>query len=322
MATVDDVDSIIYPAFCFKASPTHFTWVKMAVADVHRLQKPKNFDGQKIFFYKNHPIRFVTVAGLIVARTEVFRRTILTLDDSSGATIEVVVLHSTDPKHTDSKPKSATTTTAGSGSGVSQPKPQSQITQEGIAGSQEEETDPNAYTIAGDGSETKLKGKLVRNEPVHVTTTDQTILDISSLVPGTMIKVKGTLGSFRSIMQLHLERFSILRDTNAEMKFVFERLQFFVDVLSVPWVLLDEEIEQLRREGEEGDIRAAEERERARQKIKRRAEREEKDERHIARKYESEEREREKEAAVCREEGVRVMREIRERKRSRLEGGE
>jgi hypothetical protein len=46
MATVDDVESIIYPAFCFKASPTHFTWVKMAIADVHRLQKPRNFDGK------------------------------------------------------------------------------------------------------------------------------------------------------------------------------------------------------------------------------------------------------------------------------------
>ncbi|KAJ5916879.1 hypothetical protein N7504_000894 [Penicillium tannophilum] len=309
MATVDDVDPIIYPAFCFKASPTHFAWVKMAIADVHRLQKPRDFEGQKIFFYKNHPIRFVTVAGLIVARTEVFRRTILTLDDSSGATIEVTVQHSTDPKHTDSNSESAAITTGS----ASQPKP-SQIT-EGVDGSQEE-PDPDSYTI---GDNDKSKTKLIRNEPVHITATDQSILDISSLVPGTVIKVKGTLGSFRSTMQLHLERFSILRDTNAEMEFVFERLQFLVEVLSVPWVLSDEEIEVLRKEGEEGDIRAAEERERVRKKNLRRIEREEKDERSIARKYKSEEREREKEAAVCREEGVRVMREIRERKRVKLD---
>ncbi|KAJ5645250.1 hypothetical protein N7507_011261 [Penicillium longicatenatum] len=314
MATVDDVESIIYPAFCFKASPTHFTWVKMAIADVHRLQKPKNFDGQKVFFYKNHPIRFVTVAGLIVARTEVFRRTILTLDDSSGATIEITVQHSTDPKHTESGSKS-TAMNASSGPGVSQSKLQSQIT--GGIGSQEEGTDPTAYSI-GEGD--RSKDKTIRNDTVHITATDQSILDISSLIPGTMIKIKGTLGSFRSTMQLHLERFSIIRDTNAEMQFVFERLQYLVEVLSVPWVLLDEEIESLRREGEEGDIRAAEERERVRKKIKRRVEREGKDERHIARIYQNEEREREKEAAVCREDGVRIMKEIWERKRSRLEG--
>ncbi|KAJ6010822.1 hypothetical protein N7451_002234 [Penicillium sp. IBT 35674x] len=120
-------------------------------------------------------------------------------------------------------------------------------------------------------------------------------------------------------MQLHLERFSILRDTNAEMQFVFERLQYLVEVLSVPWALSDEEIEQLRKEGEESDIRAAEERERVRKKNLRRVEREEKDERSIARKYKSEEREREKEAAVCREEGIRVMKEIRDRKRVRMD---
>ncbi|KAJ5759558.1 hypothetical protein N7520_006714 [Penicillium odoratum] len=293
MATVDDVDPVIYPAFCFKASPTHFAWVKMAVADVHRLQKPRNFE----------------VAGVIVARTDVFRRTILTLDDSSGATIEVVVLHSTDPKHTELNSNIKSTTTHASGSIL---KTQTQT--EGVTGSQDEiDPDPNAYIITGGST---VKDKVLPNQPVHISATDQTILDIAALVPGTTIKIKGTLGSFRSIMQLQLERFTILRDTNAEMAFVFERLQFLVEVLSVPWVLLDEEIEQLRREGEEGDIRAAEERERARKKIKRREEREEKDGRQIARKYKAEERKREKEAGVCREHGLRVMEEIQERKRS------
>lgn len=61
MATVDDVDSIIYPAFCFKASPTHFAWVKMAIADVHRLQKPREFDGK---WYMNTPL--LTLARLLL----------------------------------------------------------------------------------------------------------------------------------------------------------------------------------------------------------------------------------------------------------------
>ncbi|KAJ5923726.1 hypothetical protein N7454_008971 [Penicillium verhagenii] len=323
MATAEDVDPIIYPAYCFKASPTHFAWVKMAIADVHRLKKPRNFEGQKVFFYKNHPVRFVTVAGLIVSKTEVFRRTILTLDDSSGATIEVAVLHSTDPKHTAST-SSAPTAAQGRGPSQSQLKASGPGIQEGGGGNvEDDEADVAAFTITGDSSASALQAAMARKEPVHTTATDLTILDISALVPGVMVKVKGTLGSFRSIMQLHLERFTVLRDTNAEMQFVFERLQFFVETLNVPWVLGEEEVEELRVEGHEAALREVEEREKALRKIKRKAEREEKDERHIARRYRVEEREREKDAGACREDGIRVMREIWERKRSKMqdEGG-
>lgn len=45
MATVDDGTLVFYPAFCFKASPTHFSWVKMAAADVHRLERRPGFGG-------------------------------------------------------------------------------------------------------------------------------------------------------------------------------------------------------------------------------------------------------------------------------------
>lgn len=34
-----------YPAFCFPASPTHFTWVKMSIVDIHRLQSRRGFEG-------------------------------------------------------------------------------------------------------------------------------------------------------------------------------------------------------------------------------------------------------------------------------------
>lgn len=45
MAEANDAEPVFYPAFCFKASPTHFTWVKMAAADVHRLQRVRGFEG-------------------------------------------------------------------------------------------------------------------------------------------------------------------------------------------------------------------------------------------------------------------------------------
>lgn len=82
----------------------------------------------------------------------------------------------------------------------------------------------------------------------------------------------------------------------------------------MPWVLSDEEIEQLREEAERGDAKAIEDRQRAEQRVKRRAEREERDYRHIQKRYEREERRRAKEAVVCKEDGVNVMRDIRRKR--------
>ena len=45
MEAEDDAESVFYPAFCFKASPTHFAWVKMAASDVHQLKRPDGFGG-------------------------------------------------------------------------------------------------------------------------------------------------------------------------------------------------------------------------------------------------------------------------------------
>lgn len=123
--------------------------------------------------------------------------------------------------------------------------------------------------------------------------------------------MKGTLSLFRTTMQLHLERFTLLRDTNAEIQFVDERLRFLVEVLSVPWVLLDDEVEQLRREAERGDREAVEGRRHAERRERRRAEREERDQRRIRKRYEREEKRRAKEAGLCREAGVKVMKELR-----------
>lgn len=112
-------------------------------------------------------------------------------------------------------------------------------------------------------------------------------------------------------MQMNLERFTIVHDTNSEMQFVDERLRFLVEVLSVPWFLLDEEIEGLRREAERGGLEVAEERRRAEKRVRMRAEREERDQRHIQKRYEKEERKRAKGAGVCKEDGMKVMLDIR-----------
>ncbi|KAI9658886.1 MAG: hypothetical protein M1821_001846 [Bathelium mastoideum] len=79
----------IYPAWCFSASPTYNIWVKLTAAEVHKLQPAKgDFEGQKLYFWVNHPIRFVRLVGSIVAIDDIHPKyTILTIDDGSGATL-------------------------------------------------------------------------------------------------------------------------------------------------------------------------------------------------------------------------------------------
>lgn len=221
------------------------------------------------------------MVGVIVARNEITRRTILTLDDSSGATLDVIVQQA-DPKETAKmEADQASTSTA------------KQI---------------DAGAVADTTDETP---GILPTQTLHLSTTDRSILNISKLVPGTMVKIKGTLSQFRSVMQLQLERFTFVPDTNAEMRFVEERSQFLVEVLSVPWVLAEAEIERLRVEEEEDGLRVAEERRRAERRARRREEREERDQRYLLKRYEREERRRAKEAFVCQKEGRRAVQDMK-----------
>ncbi|KAJ5383533.1 Nucleic acid-binding OB-fold [Penicillium concentricum] len=277
MATFNNEHLVFYPAFCFKASPTHFTWVKMGAADVHRLRRSNNFVGQNIFFYNNHPIQFVSLVGVIVARTDFPWRTILTLDDSSGATIDIAVQKKTEPKPSTTSQKTPTT--------------------------DPEQTEWSSFSLTA-----PTATSLTRT--THITSKDRDEIDISALEPGTLVRVKGTLSTFRSQMQLNLERFWIVRDTNTEMQFLDSRLRFLIEVLSVPWVLTDEEIETLRADAERCDERALESKRRAERAARKKVEREERHARAIARRYEKEENEREKELREIREDGERVMRKF------------
>ncbi|PYI07610.1 hypothetical protein BO78DRAFT_366325 [Aspergillus sclerotiicarbonarius CBS 121057] len=267
MATADSNDLVFYPGFCFKASPTHFTWVKMAAVDVLRLKRRAEFQDQSTYFYNNHPIRFISLVGIIIARLDLPTRTILTLDDSTGATLDIVVSKSSAPV--------TTTTTTTNPTSISTPTP---------------------------------------NTSIHISPTTQTPLDITPLVPGTLTHVKGTISTFRNTNQLNLERYFLIRDTNTEMRFVDQRSRFLVEVLSVPWRLGGNEVERLRGEMEEEEERVEEEQERVRRRERRRVEREERDARRIQKGWEWEERVRAKEAGRCRDNGVRVMREIEKRR--------
>ena len=90
-----------YPAYCYPASPTYFIWVKLSCHDIHhhlrnsRQNKQhlqhQSSTGKPLYFYLNHPIQFIQIAGIIVAIEDFHPHIfLLTLDDSSGATIDVI----------------------------------------------------------------------------------------------------------------------------------------------------------------------------------------------------------------------------------------
>ncbi|OAX82545.1 hypothetical protein ACJ72_03102 [Emergomyces africanus] len=289
-----------YPAFCHKVSPTFFTWVKMAAVDVHRLKRRPGFEGmyfpartahftlhiacQNLYFYLNHPIQFICAAGIIVARDEQERRSILVLDDSSGACLEIVCSKSLQVPNA------------------------------------------NNATITDNIHINNITP--IPIPPTHLTSTTHKPLNITPLLPGARAKLKGTISCFRGMFQLHLERYEMLLDTNAEVRFWDERTRFRVQVLSVPWVVAQREVEKLRREAEGGGTRnsgdvkslngdgyvvarrrkAEKQRERERERGRRRMEREERDRLRIQRRYEREEVVREKLAARCREKSALVNR--------------
>ncbi|KAL4933407.1 OB-fold domain-containing protein [Aspergillus undulatus] len=272
-----------YPAFCFKASPTNFAWVKISAADIHRLKRRVGFGEQGLFFYENHPIRFVNVIGVIVARTVVPRRTILTIDDSTGATVDVVVLKDDTPA---AVPAPATAASARS------------------------KSEPDANNDNDNDEDSK------HSKETHLTATTRSPLDITPLVPGKVFQLKGTLSSFRSVIQINLERFFPVADTKTEMRFVEARTRFLTTVLSDPWVLEKGEIETLRREADEEGGRVEEEQERVRRRARKREDREIKVRKKIEEAWEREEAAREKEAKVVSEAGREYMR-LRELKRRR-----
>ncbi|KAF2621631.1 hypothetical protein BU25DRAFT_435428 [Macroventuria anomochaeta] len=100
----------LYPAYCFQSSPTYNAWVKLTAADVHTLRSEPDFQGQNIYFYLNHPIRFVRVVGVVVAIDDInLKYSALTLDDGSGATVELKIVRTVSGEQGSKNPSSNTT---------------------------------------------------------------------------------------------------------------------------------------------------------------------------------------------------------------------
>lgn len=56
------------------------------------------FEGQDFYFYKNLPIRWVRIVGLVVSIDDFAGRRVFTIDDSSGYCIEAIATYTVAPK--------------------------------------------------------------------------------------------------------------------------------------------------------------------------------------------------------------------------------
>ncbi|KAL1842925.1 hypothetical protein VTJ49DRAFT_3713 [Mycothermus thermophilus] len=84
-------ENTFYPQYCFHLSPTINRWCHLRIADIWALRTHPGFQGQDVYFHLNHPIKWVRIAGVVVAVDERETRHFYTIDDGSGATLECVV---------------------------------------------------------------------------------------------------------------------------------------------------------------------------------------------------------------------------------------
>ncbi|UKZ76664.1 hypothetical protein TrVFT333_004373 [Trichoderma virens FT-333] len=84
-------EAALYPRYCFHLSPTVNTWCLLRAAEIHALDQHAGFEGENFFFYRNLPIKWVRVVGIVVAIEQFFNRRIYTIDDSSGRNILAIV---------------------------------------------------------------------------------------------------------------------------------------------------------------------------------------------------------------------------------------
>ncbi|KAF8467622.1 hypothetical protein BDZ91DRAFT_656858, partial [Kalaharituber pfeilii] len=78
----------------FHLSKAYNSWAKLTATDVFRLQTRPGFEaGQNIYFFLNHPIRWVRLVGVIIGFDQFETRKLIyfaIVDDGSGQTISVI----------------------------------------------------------------------------------------------------------------------------------------------------------------------------------------------------------------------------------------
>lgn len=256
----------IYPSACHAASPTLHTWVKLTSADVHRLRREPGFEGQNLWFFLNHPIRYVYLCGVVTSIE--FRNGVLcvmSLDDGSGVGMELV-LRRVLPR---AAPRIAV-------SAFQRERPENTAGEEDDSSSNDG-TEPDvemntvSVNVAPRCTSTTTE-KLTWHTKAHVNTLR--LHDIYEIDIGTVLKAKGVIETYRSNLQLSLLRAEYIASTIEEMRVWRGYAAFVRQVLSKPWILSEEKVKELqendrsriRKEAEERSKHAKMQEERQRKK--------------------------------------------------------
>lgn len=200
------------------------------------ISRTDNFDPvvHPTFFHLNHPIRFVRLVGTVVAVEDLGPRfVLLTLDDGSGATLELKVTRLSPAEsalHAAATATAPAATTSASGRSTT---------------SSSSSSSPSTFHTTVDNlvvrSAIGVFEVLVGGVPVDI---------------GTTIKAKATLGTFRGAVQGVLQRCWVLRgrggagsssSTRDEAAEWLGTATFMLSVLAKPWVLNADDVRRLER---------------------------------------------------------------------------
>ncbi|KAL6865849.1 hypothetical protein ACO1O0_001948 [Amphichorda felina] len=202
-----------YPRCCFHLSPTYNVWCLLRAADIQHLQQ---HSGQDFFFYKNLPIRWTRIVGIVVAIDDFAGRRVFTIDDSSGVCIKTITTYTPPPEPQNAAGASKDLAARVKATGQSHDQPAKDVSDK---------------------------------QPVH----KQQSLPYEEIDVGAVVDVKGKLTTFRNEVQIKIEKMVCLKSTAQEVTLWEKRARFRRDVLDPPWVLRDKDVRRCRKEAERSE---------------------------------------------------------------------
>ncbi|KAH8811973.1 hypothetical protein F5884DRAFT_297214 [Xylogone sp. PMI_703] len=202
----------IYPEYCHQLSPTIGRWCPLRAIDVHALQSVGCYvDGKELYHYRNHPIKWVRLTGVVVAIDDFSGWRVYSLDDSSGACIECSCAAPITPNPL--VPDPIVPNRPGERSGGNKIDSRA-----GNAQQAKPPSDPN--------------------------------LPLESIDIGTVVKIKGGIGIFREQKRIEIKRIQVIRSTDEEVRCWDEVRAFLKDVVGEDWMLSEEEQKKCKRRWE------------------------------------------------------------------------
>lgn len=243
MPNDDRSQPVIPPVSFFSHHPLARTWTKLTAVDLHALHQPDTFNGQEWYFHLNHPLRYVSLLGVITAIDfpgQVAKWIVLTLDDGSGMSVEC---------KSETLPASQQLENDGMTNQYGSPERNSRLM-----------TSTDHLCVDHTRREVFLRG---------------TLLDV-----GMSLKVQGTPGRYRNKSQLILLRANIVASTTAETTWWTSYAETVKAILNRPWTVTEKLRLKVEAEEEQSRAAAIKARQRNKEAQARKQRRVEKEERH------------------------------------------